>query len=101
MMSRGYYNPRYNPPMLEFGKYTLKYKPPADGPDEHTVAMSIASDATLPQMLRFFESFLKAVGYELGDKELCLERSAPDFSDVPEKWAEGVNWYGKPIAGVK
>ena len=54
-------------------------------------------------MLEFFQSFLKAAGYEIGGKELCLQRSAPDFSDVPEKWGnfweeDGVSLTGNPTA---
>jgi hypothetical protein len=76
--------------MLEFGKYTLKYEPPSETPEDHSVLMTISSEANLPQMLEFFSSFLRAAGYEFDGKELCLERSAPDFSDVPDKWNFGV-----------
>jgi len=76
--------------MIEFGKYTLKYEPPSDTPEDHSVTMTISSEATLFQMLEFFQSFLRAAGYEFDGKELCLERSAPDFSDVPDKWNFGV-----------
>jgi hypothetical protein len=68
--------------MFEFGRYTLSYDPP-EGAVEADVTMSISSEADLSQMLRFFESFLQAAGYVLGDKELTLERSAPDF-DTPD-----------------
>jgi hypothetical protein len=71
--------------MLEFGKYTLKYKPPT-GAAESKVKMEITSEATLPQMLEFFTDFLKASGYVIDGKRLSLERETPDFSDVPEKW---------------
>ena len=72
--------------MYEFGKYSLKYEPPNDAPTNHVVEMTISSEANIAQMLEFFESFLRAAGYEFEGKELCLERSAPDFSDVPDKW---------------
>jgi hypothetical protein len=72
--------------MLEFGKYTLKYTPPDGSPTDHCIEMSISSEATLYQMLEFFQSFLRAAGYEFDGKEMCLERTAPDFGDVPEKW---------------
>jgi hypothetical protein len=84
--------------MLEFGKYTLKYKPPGETPEDHSVAMTVSSEANLSQMLEFFSSFLRAAGYEFDGKELCLERTAPDFGDVPEKWdtAEPNYWGGYP-----
>ena len=87
-MSHTYYNTTENltGTMLEFGKYTLKYEPPGDTPEDHSVAMTISSEANLPQMLEFFSSFLRAAGYEFDGKELCFERTAPDFGDVPEKW---------------
>ena len=72
--------------MQEFGKYTLKYLPPDGSPTDHSIEMEISSEANLYQMLEFFQSFLRAAGYEFEGKELCLERSAPDFSDIPEKW---------------
>jgi hypothetical protein len=85
-------NARYNTTenltgtMLEFGKYTLKYVPPGATPEDHSVAMTISSEANLHQMLEFFSSFLRAAGYEFDGKELCLEREAPDFGDVPDEW---------------
>ena len=76
--------------MIEFGKYTLKYEPPASAGIEPTVDMSISSEANLNEMLEFFTSFLKASGYYIDEnKELVFERSAPDFSDVPDKWYVG------------
>jgi hypothetical protein len=66
--------------MFEFGRYTLSYQPP-EGAVEAAVDMSISSEADIPQMLRFFESFLQAAGYVIEGKELTLERRAPDFPD--------------------
>ena len=77
--------------MIQFGKYTLKYEPPGETPEDHSVAMTISSEANLSQMLEFFSSFLRAAGYEFDGKELCFERTAPDFSDVPEKWDTAAN----------
>jgi hypothetical protein len=70
--------------MFEFGRYTLSYQPP-EGAVEAAVDMSISSEADIPQMLAFFESFMQAAGYILEGKELTLERRAPDFdfSDFP------------------
>jgi hypothetical protein len=84
--------PRYNDAeylhgtMVEFGRHTLKYDPPDESSTDHSVEMSISSEATLAQMLEFFSSFLRAVGYEFEGKELCFERIAPDLGDVSEKW---------------
>jgi hypothetical protein len=71
--------------MFEYGRYTLSYQPP-EGAAEADVSMSISSEADLTQMLRFFEGFLQAAGYVIEGKELTLERTAPDFSSVPDKW---------------
>jgi hypothetical protein len=87
-MTHSYYNNAENltGTMLEFGKYTLKYKPP-QGCTESKVKMEITSEATLPQMLEFFTDFLKASGYVIDEnKELVFERKAPDFSSVSDEW---------------
>jgi hypothetical protein len=68
--------------MFEFGRYTLSYQPP-EGAVEAAVDMSISAEADLPQMMRFFESFLQAAGYVIEGKELTLERPAPEF-DIPD-----------------
>lgn len=69
--------------MFEFGRYTLSYQPP-EGAVEAAVDMSISSEADIPQMLRFFENFLQAAGYVIDDKELALERKAPEFNFATE-----------------
>jgi hypothetical protein len=90
--------------MIEFGKYTLEYVPPDGSPTDHSIKMSISSEATVTQMLEFFTSFLKASGYYIDDnKELVFERSAPDFSDVSDSsqdfWHEdGISLTGNPCA---
>jgi hypothetical protein len=82
--------PRYNTSatlvgtMFEFGRYTLSYQPP-EGAVEAAVDMSISSEADLPQMLAFFESFLQAAGYVIEGKELTLERRE-DFPDFPNPY---------------
>jgi hypothetical protein len=76
--------------MFEFGRYTLSYQPP-EGAVEAAVDMSISSEADLSQMMTFFESFLQAAGYMLDDRELTLERRAPNFnfsSDYPHGLGE-------------
>jgi hypothetical protein len=88
--------------MLEFGKYTLKYKPP-QGCTESKVKMETSSEATLPQMLEFFTDFLKASGYCIDDdKELVFDRKAPDFSGVSDEWDADPAyvdsfWGGNPV----
>ncbi len=79
--------------MFEFGRYRLTYTPP-EGSDfvESSIDMSISSEASLQEMLGFFESFLKAAGYQLEGKELTIERSAPGF-DAPEPSQQ---WAGYP-----
>ena len=76
--------------MQEFGKYTLKYKPPK-GAAETKVKMEISAEAAIPELLVFFEDFMRASGYIIDGKRLSLEREAPDFSDVPEKWDTAAN----------
>jgi hypothetical protein len=80
--------------MIEFGKYVLKYVPPASAGIDPTVDMSISSEANLNEMLEFFTSFLKASGYYIDEnKELVFERSAPDFDDIPEKWGADPGYF--------
>ena len=82
--------------MIEFGKYTLEYMPPDGSPTDHTIKMSISSEATITQMLEFYTSFLKASGYFIDDnKELVFERSAPDFEEVSDRlWHTGAEYWG-------
>jgi hypothetical protein len=102
-MTHSYYNTTENLTgiMLEFGKYTLKYEPPSETPEDHSVSMTISSEANLQQMLEFFQSFLRAAGYEFDGKELCLERSAPDFGDYSGWGNSGASyWGGYPQGGI-
>ena len=48
--------------MVEFGKFVLKYKAPK-GVDEPDWKRKISAEATLPEMLAFFEKFLQDAGY--------------------------------------
>ena len=48
--------------MVEFGKFVLKYKPPK-GAAEPDWRRKISAEATLPEMLAFFEKFLQDAGY--------------------------------------
>jgi hypothetical protein len=79
-MTNPYYTNTVNLPseMFEFGKYTLKYEPPASAGIEPTVSMSISSEANLTEMLDFFQTFLKASGYYIADnQELTLDSVNP------------------------
>jgi len=76
--------------MQEFGKYTLKYKPP-NGAGETKVKMEITAEVAIPELLVFFEDFMRASGYVIDGKRLSLEREAPDFGDAPEKWSTAAN----------
>jgi hypothetical protein len=90
----------------EFGIYRLSYTPTTwhdTAYVESTIDMSISGEADLRQMLSFFESFLRASGYNLDGKELTLERTAPDF-DAPEpsqQWAGySVQSFGKGAVSI-
>ena len=86
-MTHSYYNTTENltGTMLEFGKYTLKYKPPK-GATETKVKMEITSEVAIPDLLVFFEDFMRVAGYPIEGKKLSLEREAPDFNGITEKW---------------
>jgi hypothetical protein len=53
--------------MADFGRYRISYEPgpfdPYSGVLEHAVEMSISGQASIEQMLSFFDAFLKANGY--------------------------------------
>jgi hypothetical protein len=90
--------------MQEFGKYTLKHKPPK-GAAETKVKMEITSEVAIPELLVFFEDFMRASGYVIDGKKLSLEQEAPDFSDVPEKWGADPGYFscypdGTPYGGL-
>ena len=89
--------------MHEFGKYTLKYKPPK-GAAETKVKMEISAEAAIPELLVFFEDFMRASGYIIDGKKLSLEREVPDFgARYPgPAWADtGASyWGGWPQGGI-
>lgn len=58
--------------MYEFGRYFLRYEPPA-GAVEGDISMSIRSDASLEEMVSFFESFLLAASYRF-EGELAIRK---------------------------
>jgi hypothetical protein len=58
----------------EYGTYRLSYTPPNDPSADYpliNIEMSTGGDASVDQMLRFFEAFLAAAGYVLkGDLQV-------------------------------
>jgi hypothetical protein len=61
--------------MYEFGRYRLAYEPPFDA-IEADIAMSITSEANLPQLVDLFEDFLRATGYLTSGETLQVPDSA-------------------------
>ena len=61
----------------EYGTYRLTYTPPNDPGSEYpliNIEMSTSGDATVNQMLQFFEAFLAASGYILKGDLQVVER---------------------------
>jgi hypothetical protein len=59
----------------EYGTYRLSYTPPEPTGNEDypniAIEMSTSGDASVDQMLKFFEAFLAAAGYQLkGDLQV-------------------------------
>jgi hypothetical protein len=71
--------------MTNFGEYQLYYEPSewGAGSMDPSISMKISAEATLSQMLEFFESFLKAAGYQFDSLSVTQ-------SDFPQK-IESVN----------
>jgi hypothetical protein len=90
--------------MSSFGVYRLSYEPPSWGTVscESTVDMSISGEADIPQMLDFFESFLKAVGYILDGKEIELvDKQSTPATFSRDIWDDdGVSLVGNPWAAT-
>jgi hypothetical protein len=85
--------------MITFGTYRLTYTPPEEtfGSVESTVDMSISSEADLNDMLGFFEDFLRATGYQLGNSILQLEEPPALNSSNQDFWEDdGVSLVGNP-----
>ena len=85
--------------MTSFGKFWFRYiAPEPNNPLDPSIDFSVTAEADLPQMLKVFENFLKANGYDLDDRELTLSRKAPTF-DRDNSWGDdGVSWVGNPWA---
>jgi hypothetical protein len=77
--------------MVEFGEYTFAYIPPK-GSDEPAWEMTISAEATLPQLIDFYEKFLLVAGYVL-DGRLVIEddsvvKEMEDLAEEKEFWEE-------------
>ena len=70
--------------MKEYGKYTLKYKPPA-GAGETKIKMEIPSCATLDEMIAFFGDFLTAAGYVVLGELVVKDDAKPEKPVVCER----------------
>ena len=64
--------------MIEFGTHEFVYLPP-QGAVEAKVAVSVSSEADLGQMLKTFEDYLRATGYELEGRTLTLAEWPPEY----------------------
>ena len=59
--------------MISFGKFWFRYIAPGDGnPLDPSIDFSVTAEADLPQILKVFENFLKANGYDLDSRELKI-----------------------------
>jgi hypothetical protein len=66
----------------EYGTYRLSFTPPAStGLEDYpniAIEMSTGGDASVDQMLKFFEAFLSAAGYQLkGDLQVVEPEKEP------------------------
>ncbi len=66
----------------EYGTYRLSFTPPAStGLEDYpniAIEMSTGGDASVDQMLKFFEAFLSAAGYQLkGDLQVVEPEKDP------------------------
>lgn len=59
-----------------FGKITLSFEPAEQSSREASLEMQFSSEATLPEILKHFENFLRAMEYPLdSDSELIVNES--------------------------
>jgi len=86
--------------MISFGKFWFRYiAPESNNPLDPSIDFSVTAEANLPDILRVFESFLKANGYDLDDRKLSLSRKAPEFNS--DDWGDdGVSCVGNPWAAT-
>jgi hypothetical protein len=97
----------------DYGTYRLTYTPPTSTGEEDypniAIDMSTGGDASVPQMLRFFEAFLSAAGYVLkGELEIVetethsnLGKDTPfAYRDIFDFGDDGFSFTGNPYAPV-
>lgn len=69
----------------EYGTYRITYTPPEERCMDYpsiSIDMATSGDASVSEMLRFFEAFLSAAGYVLkGD--LVIEEPTPEVTSNP------------------
>jgi hypothetical protein len=97
----------------DYGTYRLTYTPPASTGEEDypniAIDMSTGGDASVPQMLRFFEAFLSAAGYVLKGELEIVETEADNnlredtpfaYRDIFDFGDDGFSLTGNPYAPV-
>ena len=82
----------------EYGTYHLTYTPPVDPGSEYppiAIDMSTPGDASVSQMLQFFEAFLAAAGYQLkGDLQVVEPEPEETFAPFNLYSSSGFSQYG-------
>lgn len=63
---------------------------------KNTVTIDVDADTDLPDMLEALETFLKAIGYCIGDGER-LDIVKPNEEDTPKNLTEDLNPYKPPV----
>ena len=59
--------------MTFFGNFQFRYiAPETDNPLDPSIDFAVTAEADLPQILKVFENFLKANGYDLDSRELKI-----------------------------
>ena len=77
----------------DYGTYRLSYTPPASTGNEYypniTIEMSTSGEATVEQMLRFYEAFLAASGYVLKGEIQVVEPETDPWDGYFNSTARG------------
>lgn len=80
----------------DYGMYRLSFTPPADPcPDYPSIGieMTTPGDASVDNMLRFFEAFLAAAGYVLkGELQVVEPEPERDFWATTVRGSQGVDF---------
>ena len=82
--------------MTDFGRYRISYEPgpfdPYSGVLEHAVEMSISGQASIEQMLSFFDAFLKANGYVYDGEVTILDETPRPLFQTTAQGSQGVDF---------